>query len=66
MQQKWVTKLFGYYYEVIYKKGKENVMVNSLSSIVLSELHASLTIGHSWFTKTYERVKHYFFWDGMK
>jgi hypothetical protein len=33
---------------------------------VLSELHASPTVGHSGFTKTYERVKRSFFWDGMK
>jgi hypothetical protein len=30
-QQKWVTKLFGYDYEIIYKKGKDNVMANELS-----------------------------------
>jgi hypothetical protein len=30
-QQKWVTKLFGYDYEIIYKKGKENVVVDALS-----------------------------------
>jgi hypothetical protein len=30
-QQKWVTKLFGYDYEIIYKKGKQNVMVDALS-----------------------------------
>jgi len=30
-QQKLVTKLFGYGYEIIYKKGKENVVVDSLS-----------------------------------
>jgi hypothetical protein len=30
-QQKWVTKLFGYDYEIIYKKGKENVVLDSLS-----------------------------------
>jgi hypothetical protein len=30
-QQKWVTKLFGYDYEIIYKKGKDNVMVDALS-----------------------------------
>jgi hypothetical protein len=29
-KQKWVTKLFGYDYEIIYK-GKENVVVDSLS-----------------------------------
>jgi hypothetical protein len=30
-QQKWVTKLFGYDYEIIYKKGKENVVDDALS-----------------------------------
>jgi hypothetical protein len=30
-QQKWVTKLFGYDYEIIYKKGKENVVVDAIS-----------------------------------
>jgi hypothetical protein len=30
-QQKWVTKLFGYDYEIIYKKGKENVVVYAIS-----------------------------------
>ena len=30
-QQKWVTKLFGYDYEIIYKRGKENVVVDALS-----------------------------------
>jgi hypothetical protein len=137
-QQKWVTKLFGYDYEIIYKKGKDNVVVDALSrkyedegsifsfslivldwlqavrqewlhdpkslhliqqlqsnapvslgytwlhdelrykghlylskqsklkSIVLSELHATPTTGHSEFTKTYDSVKRSFFWDGMK
>jgi hypothetical protein len=137
-QQKWVTKLFGYDYEIIYKKGKDNVVADALSqkyedegslfslsfivpdwlqvvrqewlhdpksshliqqlqsnspvspgyswlhdelrykgclylskqsklkSTVLSELHATPTAGHSGFTKTYDRVKRSFFWDGMK
>jgi hypothetical protein len=39
---------------------------SQLKSMVLSELHASPTTGHSGFTKTYERVKRSFFWDGMK
>jgi hypothetical protein len=30
-QQKWVTKIFGYDYEIIYKKGKYNVMADALS-----------------------------------
>ena len=31
MQQKWVTKLSGYDYEIIYKKGKKYVVVDALS-----------------------------------
>jgi hypothetical protein len=34
--------------------------------MLLSELHATPTAGHSRFTKTYDMVKRYFFWDGMK
>jgi hypothetical protein len=34
--------------------------------MVLSELHATPTVGYSGFTKTDDRVKHSFFWDGMK
>jgi hypothetical protein len=30
-KQKWVTKIFGYDYEIIYKKGNENVVVDALS-----------------------------------
>jgi hypothetical protein len=30
-QQKWVTKLFGYDYEINYNKGKYNVMADALS-----------------------------------
>jgi hypothetical protein len=30
-KQKWVTKIFGYDYEIIYKKGKENVVADALS-----------------------------------
>jgi len=29
--QKWVPKLFGYDYDIVYKKEKENVVVNLLS-----------------------------------
>jgi hypothetical protein len=137
-KQKWVTKLFRYDYEIIYKKGKDNVVEDAFShkyedegslfslsfivpdwlqavrqewlqdpkslqlihqlqsnapaspryswlheelrykshlylskqsklkSMVLSELHATPIARHSGFTKTYDRVKHSFFWDGMK
>jgi len=30
-QQKWVTKILGYDFEIIYKKGKQNVVVDALS-----------------------------------
>jgi hypothetical protein len=30
-KQKWVTKLFGYDYEIIYKRGKDNVVADALS-----------------------------------
>jgi hypothetical protein len=39
---------------------------SKIKSRVLSELHATPTTGHSGFTKTYDRVKRSFFWDGMK
>jgi hypothetical protein len=39
---------------------------SKLKSTVLSELHATPTTRHSEFTKTYDRVKRSFFWDGMK
>jgi hypothetical protein len=137
-QQKWVTKLFGYEYEIIYKKGKYKVVADPLSrkyedegslfslsfivldylqvvrqewlqdpklshriqqlqdnslvsleyswhneelhykvsiylskqsqlkSTVFSKLHATPTAGNYGFTKTYDRVKRSFLWDGMK
>ena len=30
-QQKWVTKMLGYDFEIIYKKGKQNVVADALS-----------------------------------
>jgi hypothetical protein len=30
-QQKWVTKILGYDFEIIYKKGKQNVLEDALS-----------------------------------
>jgi hypothetical protein len=39
---------------------------SKLKSTVLSELHDTPTTRHYGFTKTYDRVKHSFFWDGMK
>ena len=30
-KQKWVTKMLGYDFEIVYKKGKENIVANALS-----------------------------------
>ena len=30
-KQKWVTKILGYAFEIVYKKGKKNVVVYALS-----------------------------------
>jgi hypothetical protein len=39
---------------------------SQIQSTILSKLHATPTVGHSIFTKTYDRVKRSFLWDGMK
>jgi hypothetical protein len=31
IQQKWVTKILGYDFEIVYKKGKQNVVADALS-----------------------------------
>jgi len=38
----------------------------TLKSLVPSQFHFSPRVVHLGFTKTYEHVKHSFFWDGMK
>jgi hypothetical protein len=62
-----VSPTYSRHNEELHYKGHMYLRNKSqLKSMVLFELHASPTMGHSGFTKTYERVKHYFFWDGMK
>jgi hypothetical protein len=39
---------------------------SKLKSTILSKLHVTPKTGHSGFTKTYKKVKHSFFLDGMK
>jgi hypothetical protein len=39
---------------------------SKFKSMLISEIHATPTAGRSGFTKTYDRVKRSFFWDGMK
>ena len=48
--KKWVAKLFGYDYEIIYKKGKYNVVTDALSRKYEEEVYLfSLSfIVHDW------------------
>jgi hypothetical protein len=58
---------YSWHNEELHYKGHMYLRKQSnLKSMVLSEFHASPTAGHSRFTKTYEWVKHSFFWEGMK
>lgn len=44
-QQKWITKLMGMDYEIIYRKGKENVVADSLSREVPFQLDKTEAAG---------------------
>ena len=52
-QQKWVLKMMGYDYQVIYKKGSNNVVADSLSRRPQGELHAITT----WHTDLLDGIK---------
>ena len=57
-QQKWVTKMMGYDFEIIYKKGNLNVVANALSrkdEVVEAVLCAISIIQPNWITE--ERVE---------
>jgi hypothetical protein len=51
--------------ELLYKGHFYLSKQSKLKYTVFFELHATPTTGHSRFTKTYDRVKCSFFWDGM-
>ena len=56
-QQKWVTKMLGYEFEIIYKKGKLNVVADALSR-KNEEVEALLcAIQPDWITKAKEEGK---------
>ena len=42
-QQKWVTKILGYDFEIVYKKGKQNVVVDALP-IKVEDVEAFLCV----------------------
>ena len=59
-KQKWVTKMWGYEFEIIYKKGKLNVVVDALSrkdEEVEALLCVISIIQLDWITKAREEWK---------
>ena len=59
-QQKWVTKMLGYEFEIIYKKGKQNVVVDALSrkdEDVEAFLYTILIIQPKWITEARDEWK---------
>jgi hypothetical protein len=59
-QQKWVTKILGYDFEIIYKKGKQNVVVDALSrkdEYVEAFLCAILIIQPDWIIEVRDEWK---------
>ena len=59
-QKKWVTKMLGYYFEIIYKKGKLKVVADALSrksEEVEALLCAISIIQPDWITKARDEWK---------
>ena len=59
-KQKWVTKMLGYEFEIIYKKGKQNVVVDALSrkdEDVESLLYAISILQPEWVTEARDEWK---------
>ncbi|KAL6332953.1 hypothetical protein AAG906_019964 [Vitis piasezkii] len=71
-QQKWVSKLLGYDYDITYEPGRENSTVDALSRVTggpnlntLFEFHDSPYGGHSGVLRTYKQLTQQFYWPSM-
>ena len=61
-QKKWVKKMLGYDFEIIYKKWKQNVVANSLSrkdEDLEALLCAISIIQHEWITEARDEWRNY-------
>ena len=59
-KQKWVTKMLGYDFEIIYKKGKQNVVDDALSKKdedVEAFLYSILILQHEWIAEARDEWK---------
>jgi hypothetical protein len=59
-QQKWVTKILGYDFKIVYKKGKQNVAADALSrkdEDVEAFLYAILIIQPDWIIESRDEWK---------
>jgi hypothetical protein len=53
--------------DILWYKGRICLCPQSkLKQQILRESHDTMSLGHAWFLKTYQRIKNYFFWEGMK
>ena len=61
-KKKWVTKMFGYDFEIIYKKVKQNFVVDALSrkdEDVEAFLYAISILQHEWIAKERDEWKNH-------
>ncbi|XP_031257121.1 uncharacterized protein LOC116115112 [Pistacia vera] len=74
-QQKWISKLMEFSFEIHYQPGSSYQVTDALSRReefskfipkLLKEFHDSPSGGHSGFFRTYKRVASLVFWEGIK